>query len=105
MANCHSITFQISRRHMITKLVCQLPDHDAFGRRGRLSFDPVKVKDLGWDVKDQEHIFDPSHVVDPPEEKQRTHPMQLRCKTGKKVEINLIDFSESGDDNIISTKL
>ena len=62
-------------------------------------------KDLGWDVKDQEHKFDPSHVVDPPEEKQRTHPMQLRCKTVNKVEMNLIDFSESGNDNIISTKL
>ena len=38
--------------------------------------------------------FDPSHVEDPPEEKQRTHPMQLRRKTVNKVEINLIDFSE-----------
>ena len=41
----------------------------------------------------------PSHVVDPPEEKWRTHPMQLRRKTVNTVEINLIDFSESGDDN------
>ena len=28
---------------------------------------PARVKDLGWDVKDQEHKFDPSHVLDPPE--------------------------------------
>ena len=90
---------------MITKLICQLPDHDAFGRRGRLSFDPARVKDLGWDVKDQEHKFDPSHVVDPPEEKRKSHPMQLRPRNANTVEINLIDFSDSGDDNIISTKL
>ena len=68
----------IKKTDMITKLICQLPDHDAFGRRGRLSFDPARVKDLGWDVKDQEHKFDPSHVVDPPEEKKKSHPMQLR---------------------------
>ena len=43
-----------------------------------LAVDPSRVKDLGWDVKDQEHKFDPSHVVDPPEEKQKSHPMQLR---------------------------
>ena len=35
-------------------------------------------KTLAGTSKDQEHKFDPSHVVDPPEEKQRTHPMQLR---------------------------
>ena len=95
----------IKKTDMVTKLICQLPDHIAFGRKGQLSFDPARVKDLGWDVKDQEHKFDPSHVVDPPEEKQRTHPMQLRQKTVNTVEINLIDFSDSGDDNIISTKL
>ena len=95
----------IKKTDMITKLICQLPDHDAFGRRGQLSFNPARVKDLGWDVKDQEHKFDPSHVVDPPEEKQKSHPMQLRRRTVNTVEINLIDFSDSGDDNIISTKL
>ena len=95
----------IKKTDMITKLICQLPDHDTFGRRGRLSFDPARVKDLGWDIKDQEHKFDPSHVVDPPEEKQKSHPMQLRRRTVNTVEINLIDFSDSGDNNIISTKL
>ena len=29
----------IKKTDMITKLICQLPDHDAFGRRGRLSFE------------------------------------------------------------------
>ena len=38
----------IKKTDMITKLICQLPDHDAFGRRGQLSFDPARVKDLGW---------------------------------------------------------
>ena len=47
-------------------------------------------KDLGWDVRDQEHKFDPSHVVDPPEEKQKSHPMQLRRRTVNTVEVNLI---------------
>ena len=59
----------------------------------------------GWDIKDQDHKFDPSHVVDPPEVKQKSHPMQLRQRTVNTVEINLIDLSDSGDDNIISTKL
>ena len=51
------------------------------------------------------HHFAPSHVVDPPEEKRKSHPMQLRPRTANAVEINLIDFSDSGDVNIISTKL
>ena len=38
----------IKKIDMITKLICQLPDVDAFGRKGRLSFDPECVKDLGW---------------------------------------------------------
>ena len=38
----------IKKADMITKLICQLPDVDAFGRKGRLSFDPECVKDLGW---------------------------------------------------------
>ena len=38
----------IKKTDMVTKLICQLPDVDAFGRTGRLSFDPERVKDLGW---------------------------------------------------------
>ena len=30
----------IKKTDMITKLICQLPDVNAFGRKGRLSFDP-----------------------------------------------------------------
>ena len=42
---------------MVTKLICQLPDVDAFGRTGRLSFDPECVKDLGWVPNDWNHKF------------------------------------------------
>ena len=38
----------IKKTDMITKLICQLLDVDAFGRKGRLSFDPKNVKYLGW---------------------------------------------------------
>ena len=37
----------IKKNNMITKLICQLPNVNAFGRKGRLSFDPENVKDLG----------------------------------------------------------
>ena len=47
---------------MVTKLICQLPDVDAFGRTGRLSFDPEHVKDLGWVPNDWNHKFNPDHV-------------------------------------------
>ena len=30
----------VKKTDMVTKLICQLPDYDAFGRLGRLSFDP-----------------------------------------------------------------
>ena len=51
---------------------------------------PQGSKTLAGDVKDQEHKFDPSHVVDPPEVKQKSYPMQLRPRTVNTVEINLI---------------
>ena len=38
----------VKKTDMITKLICQLPDYDAFGHKGRLRFDPEIVKDLGW---------------------------------------------------------
>ena len=38
----------VKKTDMITKLICQLPDYDAFGHKGRLNFDPERVKDLGW---------------------------------------------------------
>ena len=30
----------VKKTDMVTKLICQLPDYDAFGRVGRLSFNP-----------------------------------------------------------------
>ena len=30
----------VKKTGMVTKLICQLPDYDAFGRLGRLSFNP-----------------------------------------------------------------
>ena len=38
----------IKKTDMVTRLICQLPDVNAFGRTGRLSFNPECVKDLGW---------------------------------------------------------
>ena len=38
----------IKKTDMTTKLICQLPDVDAFGTKGRLSFNPEHVQDLGW---------------------------------------------------------
>ena len=85
MAKC--LGFPISdmkKTDMITNLICQLPDYNAFGHKGRLNFDPERVKDLGWTPEDQDVIFDPSYISDVPDEetaaavKQRLHPMQLR---------------------------
>ena len=41
----------VKKTDMITKLICQLPDYDAFGCKGRLNFDPEIVKDLGMTLK------------------------------------------------------
>ena len=75
----------IKKTDMITKLISQLPDVDAFGRKGRLSFDPENVKDLGWIPSDWTHKFNPDHVKDftgmvwnTP--KQRSHQMELRSR-------------------------
>ena len=65
----------VKKTDMVTKLICQLPDYDAFGRVGRLSFDPERVQDLGWTANDQDFKFNPDHVSDPPVKKQRSHPM------------------------------
>ena len=70
----------IKKTDMITKLICQRPDYNAFGCKGRLNFDPERVKDLGWTLEDQDIIFDPSHISDVPATavRQRPLPMQLR---------------------------
>ena len=70
MAKC--LGFHISdvkKTDMITKLICQLPDYDAFGCKERLNFDPERVKDIGWAPEDQDVIFDPSHISDVPEKR------------------------------------
>ena len=73
------------KTNMVTKLICQLPDVDAFGRTGRLSFDPECVKDLGWVTNDWTYKFNPDHVKDIAERvrntpKQRSHQMELRSR-------------------------
>ena len=62
----------VKKTDMVTKLICQLPDYDAFGRLGRLSFNPEQVQDLGWTANDQDFKLNPDHVSDPPAKKQRS---------------------------------
>ena len=76
---------------MITKLICQLPNVDAFGRKGRLSFDPECFQDLGWILDDWKFRFNPDHVkgvTDTAQNtpKQRSHPMQLRSASVNEVQ-------------------
>ena len=68
---------------MVTNLICQLPGYDAFGEKGRLSFDPEYVEDLRWTPQDQDFKFNLDHASDVPSKHpgkttQRSHPMQLR---------------------------
>ena len=75
----------IKKTDMVTKLICQLPDVDAFGRTGRLSFDPERVKDLGWVPNDWNHKFNPDHVKEAKAAvkntpKERSHQMELRSR-------------------------
>ena len=75
----------IKKIDMVTKLICQLPAVDAFGRTGRLSFDPECVKDLGWVPNDWTHKFSPDHVKDTAvtvknTSKERSHQMELRSR-------------------------
>ena len=72
----------IKKTDMVTKLICQLPDVDAFGRTGRLSFDPECMKDLGLVPNDW---TSPDHIKDTTEmmkntPNQRSHQMELRSR-------------------------
>ena len=78
----------VKKTDMVTKLICQLPDYDAFGRVGRLSFNPERVQDLVWTTNHQDFKFNPHHISDPPIKKHRSHPMQLRSAS-----LNNIDLS------------
>ena len=86
----------VKKTDMITKLICQLHDYDAFGCKGRLSFDPERVKDLGWTLEDQDIIFDPSYISDVPATaaKQRSHPIQLRSAKVQEISLNEINIGD-----------
>ena len=86
----------MKKTDMITKLICQLPDYDAIGCKGRLNFDPERVKDLGWTLEDQDVIFDPSYISDVPATavRQRSHPMQLRSAKVQEVSLNEINTGD-----------
>ena len=86
----------MKKTDMITKLICQLPDYDAFGCKGRLNFDPERVKDLGWTLEDQNDIFDPSYISDVPAiaVRQRSHPMQLRSAKVQEISLNEINIGD-----------
>ena len=64
---------------MVTKLGCQLPDVDGFGRKGRFSFDPECVQDLGWTPDDWKFGFNPDHVKDIVDTKKNTTPSLTQC--------------------------
>ena len=75
----------IKKTDMITKLICKLPDVNAFGRKGRLSFDLEHIKDLGWKQNDWKYKFNPDHIKDivvmaQNTFKQKSHPMELRSR-------------------------
>ena len=72
----------VKKINMVTKLICQLPNYDTFGRKERLSFDPEHVQDISWTPQNQDFKFHPNHVSDiPVKATQRSHPMQLRSAT------------------------
>ena len=82
----------VKKIDMVTKLICQLPNYDAFGRNGRLSFDPECVQGLGWTPQDQDFKFNPDHVSDVPvKATQRSHNMPL-----KSAAVNEISSTETG---------
>ena len=69
----------IKKTDMVSKLICQLPDVDA------LSFDPERVKDLGWVPNDWNHKFNLDHVKEATKAvkntpKERSHQMDLRSR-------------------------
>ena len=86
----------VKKTDMITKLICQLPNYDTFGCKGRLNFDPERVKDLGWTLEDQDDIFDPFYISDIPATavRQRSHPMQLRSAKVQEISLNDINIGD-----------
>ena len=108
-----SHTTEMKKIDMVTKLICQLPDYDAFGRKGRLSFDPEHVQDLGWTPQDQDFKFNLDHVSDIPAKQpvkatQRSHPMQLRSApvngiSGTKTRFNPFNIAQLLQNNSVLT--
>ena len=68
----------VKKTDMVTKLICQLPDYDAFCRVGRLSFDPERVQDLGWTTNNQDFKFNSDPISDPPVKKTEISPNALK---------------------------
>ena len=83
----------VKKTDMVTKLICQLPDYDVFGRVGRLSFDPERVQDLGWTANDQDFKFNSDHISDPPVKKWRSHPMQLRSASLNNINLSFTSLN------------
>ena len=86
----------VKKTDMITKLICHLPDYDTFGHKGRLNFDPERVKDLGWDTQGSNDIFDPFYTSVTPATtaKQRSHQMQLRRTQVQEVSLNELNTGD-----------
>ena len=86
----------VKKTDMITKLICQLTDYDTFGCKGRLNFDPERVKDLRWTLKDQDVIFYPYYITDVPATavRQRSHPMQLRSAKVQEIYLNEMNIGD-----------
>ena len=86
----------VKKTDMITKLICQLPDYDAFGCKGSLNFNPERVKDLGWTLEDQAAKFDPCYISDVPATavRQRSYPMQLRSAKVQEISLNEINIRD-----------
>ena len=81
----------VKKTNMISKLICQLPDIDGFGRKDRLSFDPEHVQDLIWTPDDWKYRFNPDHIKDTAgatqdASRQRSHPMQLRSASVNEIQ-------------------
>ena len=77
---------------MISKLICQLPNINRFGRKGRLSFDRECVQDLGRTPDDWKYRFNPDHIKDiagaaQDASRQRFHLMQLRSASVNEIQI------------------
>ena len=99
----------VKKIDMVTKLICQLPDYDAFGRKGRLSFDPEHVQDLGWTPQGQDFKFNPDHVSDVSvKATQISHPIHLRSEAVNEVSstetsINPFNIAEFLQNNSVLT--